>query len=820
MRKLPVILSMIYLLASVHITDAYETPTHRALSEQAVEKSVLRTNGTVLEALGLKPLYGLSDPRRGENEKFPSGEKQKDIFDLVGDGSVFEDDLPRPINHFYDPVNNQPLTDCGPGSLFCQYLSLTQRSPDWALEDRGEVTGLFAQNDSFFDARKLLLGALIEETKPVRDQLFGRTFQALGQIIHHLQDMAQPQHVRNDEHLLPPSLYEHSSNAPSVLGNIQAGLYTNSYPRVPFDSARKFWVTREDGTVETGRGTGQGIAEFTVNNFVSARRNFRVSPSAPLDRPIEAADILPHDDYPRPNNESASVLTIPVGNPDLGGIEVYVDPPLSPLLANPLDGKISFIGTPITDTYYPSFSGFNSLTSTFSVYGEDLRRYNFPPPCDDPNRSRFCRSQAQFTLNEFNFEAARTRLLPRAIAYSAGLIDYFFRGKVEMCDGENSDQSIIKNLSPTEDMKGVFALYSDGENGVRQPIASWRTTDPGLLPEEANGILVKNGGELRVSFVPPDPKPDTYLLVFYGDMGNEVAPRDGDGNILPGGAIVAKQVDTTKHCKGTVWVADRTSSSVLAYNLPDGRPLGSFSLPNVWGIAYDPTDGNLWYTTMGSNTIEKVTPTGTPVAGAFTVTGMIPSYDGQEPQLLGLDADPSDPIFVWVAVSPIYSSAISVGQSYVYKVRTTDGPEGTLAGQVVHQCRVVENLEFTSANVGNGLIAVSETELGTVVLVSPIGGTVRRPLYVEQVGEDSCTAIASIEYFLTPHAAAPTGYMSGHLSGVETSGNEVIAVVTVPPTFTTQGVYTFGSPPSTTVQSSFPVPADIAVSDLAVGSSF
>ena len=123
-------------------------------------------------------------------------------------------------------------------------------------------------------------------------------------------------------------------------------------------------------------------------------------------------------------------------------------------------------------------------------------------------------------------------------------------------------------------------------------------------------------------------------------------------------------------------------------------------------------------------------------------------------------------------------------------------------------------------NVGNGLIAVSETELGTVVLVSPLGGTPRRPLHVQRVGEDSCPAIANMEYFLTPDAAAPGGYWSGSLSGVETSGHEVMAVVRLPPTFTTQGVYTFGSPPSTTVQSSFPVPADLAVSDLAVGSSF
>jgi hypothetical protein len=63
-------------------------------------------------------------------------------------------------------------------------------------------------------------------TSPTADErkgFFGKTFQTLGQVIHHTQDMAQPQHVRNDAHrdaifpcLIPgglfgfysPSLYE------------------------------------------------------------------------------------------------------------------------------------------------------------------------------------------------------------------------------------------------------------------------------------------------------------------------------------------------------------------------------------------------------------------------------------------------------------------------------------------------------------------------------------------------------------------------------------------------------------------------------------
>ena len=37
-----------------------------------------------------------------------------------------------------------------------------------------------------------------------------------------------------------------------------------------------------------------------------------------------------------------------------------------------------------------------------------------------------------FSLNYMNYDAAANLLLPRAVAYSAGLIDYFFRGKLEI----------------------------------------------------------------------------------------------------------------------------------------------------------------------------------------------------------------------------------------------------------------------------------------------------------------------------------------------------------------------------------------------------
>lgn len=71
-------------------------------------------------------------------------------------------------------------------------------------------------------------------------------------------------------------------------------------------------------------------------------------------------------------------------------------------------------------------------------------------------------------------------LIPRAVGYSAGLINYFFRGKIDFLpDPQNSDAYVIKNLSP-EAMKGSFTLYYDADDALRYPVpgATWDLTIP------------------------------------------------------------------------------------------------------------------------------------------------------------------------------------------------------------------------------------------------------------------------------------------------------------------------------------------------------
>ena len=150
--------------------------THIVISEAAVQRSTLKSDSSSLKKLGFWPFAAA--------QVFPNSiGKKQDITSLVQTGADFEDNNIRVINHFFDPIND---------------TGLFYTSPSWATEDQGSIV---FQNYSYRDAQSYLYRALTESTSSERERNFGLTFQTMGHVIHHLQDMAQPQHARMDVHL-------------------------------------------------------------------------------------------------------------------------------------------------------------------------------------------------------------------------------------------------------------------------------------------------------------------------------------------------------------------------------------------------------------------------------------------------------------------------------------------------------------------------------------------------------------------------------------------------------------------------------------------
>ncbi|OGB22593.1 MAG: hypothetical protein A3I66_09930 [Burkholderiales bacterium RIFCSPLOWO2_02_FULL_57_36] len=154
-------------ISAVH---AYEVTTHEDMSQKAVEISGLAKSDILID-LGLEPL--------SKEQPFPNSKNNPvPIVTLFRNGANFEDELslPRPLNHFFDPKSGYGLA-----------IPNARPSPDWALEDKGDVTDVSGaeQEFSYKEGRKYFLDALTKSTEDERHKNFGLTFQTLGMVIHH-----------------------------------------------------------------------------------------------------------------------------------------------------------------------------------------------------------------------------------------------------------------------------------------------------------------------------------------------------------------------------------------------------------------------------------------------------------------------------------------------------------------------------------------------------------------------------------------------------------------------------------------------------------
>ncbi len=328
---------------------AYELQVHQRMSEHAFDSCYLTTD---LPA----QLRIASD--RILNRKLP--------IDWVAEGSRDEDNnlsvqVVRVRNHFYNPLTGRALTGV-----------TGNPAPDWALEDADEISG---QDYSMRDARDHFYKALTEQSPSTREDELRQTFYRIGHVIHLLQDMAQPQHTRDDfhawaaiEHMISlgqfPTVGEqmgtYEQYTDLVNGSLPYGGYDPVYGDADvttFNTARKFFTTHDpDNAPSPG---GKGIADYSNRGFVSAGRNFRELPLS--------FDLLPAEGFPWPDGSGAIIDTVRIE--DL--------PPANFGPAPNLIGEIDFIGTPVTDTYRNS-AYFNPRTSTYSVFDDALRRKNLP----------------------------------------------------------------------------------------------------------------------------------------------------------------------------------------------------------------------------------------------------------------------------------------------------------------------------------------------------------------------------------------------------------------------------------------------------------
>lgn len=489
--------------------------THKTITDVAAEQSDLSTVG--------KDVLRRLDFEDGLNEviEWPEhlcGEEKEDsrctVRDWLRYGSVKEDAkryIPPPFttrsfNHFHEPIQ---LTIDGPGLHDMGFSG--QSNLEWAQDTDQQTADPLEGDQSWSELRRNFYLALTIDNKSVREETFAELFKGLGHQMHLLQDMGVPYHVRNDAHpldalqgrgLFPSDLLFFETWAMKNDSKIkdfglstkatdlpQTTLFDRYYGGdLPYGVAKcpvsQLWdANRYDGTNPSVT-NAQGLSEYTNANFYSGDTVFAAE---------RYSDGHPHY-YPYPKQESTDM-------------EVYFNAGMIPEVVVAEDGRQDF------ELYLSKVADGESV--------DDFVRVGYFAREAIPNENLYLFSRSSY-LDEACHEDYAEKLVPKSVGYSAALLNYFFRGELELIPSEENGAAGYKIKNNTEeDMEGTFKVFYDKKEGdevIRVQLWS------GWLH-----LMEKSSGNNESDHFVFDQQPEydiaeeigKYIVVFSGRLGKE-----------------------------------------------------------------------------------------------------------------------------------------------------------------------------------------------------------------------------------------------------------------------------------------------------------
>jgi hypothetical protein len=470
------------------VACAYDVPTHQALAERAATASAGLQERLVRD-------LGLPD---GLDALVRNGGVGLTAAGWIEQGAAAEDQpFWRVRHHFHDPL--RPWDSAGltldtaiPLTLGLSSIVRSQQT----FQEHAPGGGTW----SWPFARTRFLTALTGRTPAERESALADTLKALGHQTHFVQDATVPAHVRNDMHLLVP------------LGN---GRF---YPIDPdwFED----WV---EDTRERRPRQFEAIASLPPRRPLAL-----VLHSEHPEAPIPIAGLIDTDQFTDdgpvpplrgPNAFGAAELTsgnflsrdtifTRVRRPDLGVLG-------APFLEEVAEGAGRF------RLYFPRVAGDGAVEIRhFATEGALYRELRAAEtgPLVLPIR----------TLDARVHEDYAGELLPRAIGYSAGLLDYFFRGRLDAdVEVDPLDPALVRltgvNGSSEPLYEGTLALYADTPAGERVRAAA---LDPpvviGIAPDQP----------LPPARFQPPADAERFVAVYEGTLGLERKRDDFRGAVI------------------------------------------------------------------------------------------------------------------------------------------------------------------------------------------------------------------------------------------------------------------------------------------------
>ena len=395
----------------------------------------------------------------------------------------------RPLHHFYDPVNDKGL-----------FAFISEKNPDWAIGADDAFAAALSEDSSrrnhftVFDAIESMYRALTGResatgttaiapggytgtNEELRNAYWATTFRSLGDIVHLVEDVAQPQHTRADPHSgdcydIVSGIVGHASfferylearvtqeanavdkvNETGINVTTYSPLVIGDYPKPAFDRYSDYWSTREGLD-------GRGMADYSNREFFTAGRNLGDT-VVPLTGPYY---------YSEPSNDPDDFNAFYSWDDEEGGYHAYLE-------------------HTVTDHQNPVYTT-TSVATKQSIFLDNSQTYQIE----------------KYSLDQDIYDTQANLLLPRAVAYSAGLIDYFFRGRLKIRSVTEQDSThlrvIVENTSKWPDENtglsflsgGTFGFYYTSNDGSRLPLAvSQASYSSGMDP-----VLVSGSAQLQ-----------------------------------------------------------------------------------------------------------------------------------------------------------------------------------------------------------------------------------------------------------------------------------------------------------------------------------
>ncbi|MCJ7728698.1 MAG: hypothetical protein MUO27_02285 [Sedimentisphaerales bacterium] len=502
------VFSVVFMLPLQGLYAFDNKKTHPALTDKAAAASTiddyLKTQIRLNEGINTRLSYNFPSEiqERIMRAQWLPEKTQRTMLEWLKVGSAIEDEDgdKHPIrarHHFYDPNRNAGLNNKDdnpnwhgwPNSPFKSFDLTGESALTWTVDGTASQNPT-TNNQSWQSSRTDFYHSLTKPLKNDREKYLAMTFLDLGCVLHIVEDMGVPAHARND------FLFAHYRKS-------------EDYGE-PFEG----WVEK---MVRSSGSLDRWISpEWTPTPKIFAKVSDYFDTNTRNTDNYLGDSVLPPDSWGLSESTNYQFLSWTTIFRDANSLYYFPHP-----------ARIHTTEVNESGRVYLAGYGISHLARQTMSY-DHLRHDHL--------------DKAWCTLGKDIYDDYARVSLPRTIDYATGLVNYFFRGKLEVepnCLDCNTVTFIIRNISDNSGVEqtlkgGTFELYWDDGDGNRTQVddfivAGWTASSILDYDEQVTGTFAK----------PDSSGIEKYTVVYKGSISeNPDEPDYDDANAIAVGTLI------------------------------------------------------------------------------------------------------------------------------------------------------------------------------------------------------------------------------------------------------------------------------------------